>query len=52
MKEGEYAIEVEPEKGVTFDYLRILVTSKAKDDETLPFKTNCWFSTADGMNDV
>ena len=47
---GDFTIEVEPGNKVTFDYLRILVTSKAKDGETLPFRTNCWFSTADGID--
>ena len=34
------------------EYAYVLVTSKSKDGGTLPIKTNCWFSTADGNTDI
>ena len=37
------------ETGETVEYAYVLITSKAKEGEELPFQTNCWFSTANGM---
>ena len=34
----------------TVDYILMTISSKAKDDQTLPFRTKCWASS-DGFED-
>ena len=37
--------------GTTIDYLLITISSKAADEQNLPFRTKCWAST-DGFEEI